>query len=72
MTAAAVGDLLGIPTATVYRLARNGTLPIRALLRSRSLPVVVTVTFTPSGGRPVTRSARVTLPKRPSPRRATR
>lgn len=34
MTAAEVGDLLGIPTATVYRLARNGTLPSARLGRT--------------------------------------
>ena len=34
MTAAEVGDLLGIPTSTVYRLARNGTLPSARLGRT--------------------------------------
>lgn len=34
MTAAQVGDLLGILTATVYRLARNGTLPSARLGRT--------------------------------------
>lgn len=34
MTASEVGDLLGIPTSTVYRLARNGTLPSARLGRT--------------------------------------
>lgn len=34
MTAAEVGDLLGIPTSTVYRLARNGRLPSARLGRT--------------------------------------
>ncbi|HST39418.1 MAG TPA: helix-turn-helix domain-containing protein [Conexibacter sp.] len=34
MTAAEVGEMLGIPTSTVYRLARNGTLPSARLGRT--------------------------------------
>lgn len=34
MTASEVSDLLGIPTSTVYRLARNGTLPSARLGRT--------------------------------------
>jgi excisionase family DNA binding protein len=34
MTAAEVGELLGLPTSTVYRLARNGTLPSARLGRT--------------------------------------
>ncbi len=34
MTAAEVGELLGIPTSTVYRLARTGTLPSARLGRT--------------------------------------
>jgi excisionase family DNA binding protein len=34
MTAAEVGEMLGIPTSTVYRLARNGTLPNARLGRT--------------------------------------
>jgi excisionase family DNA binding protein len=34
MTAAEVGELLGIPISTVYRLARNGTLPSTRLGRT--------------------------------------
>ena len=34
LTASEVGDLLGIPTSTVCRLARNGTLPSARLGRS--------------------------------------
>jgi excisionase family DNA binding protein len=34
MTAAEVGELLGIPTSTVYGLARNGTLPSARLGRT--------------------------------------